>query len=233
MLPPRSVVQSATMERLSPEPLPGEPARVDEAAPNGTSTSHVLFRAPGGLAWTPGIYRLSVVWADDDGLHDRSWHAELRPGPVRELPRLLASARGWARYAGATGVILGTAEPLEGGPRSSAIRLLRLRSETEPSYPARTGVGCGGTVIDGRPGILGFAYPADHYASMADARILRPFLRRANVVLLTAAFGVRGLILVAPARYPTLPESTYRFTVGDGGDAQTYTVCLGMAAFDD
>ena len=233
VLPPRSVVMSATMARLAPEPFPVVPARVDEGARDGTPTSHVLFRAPDGGTWAPGVYRLSVVWADFDGLHEGSWHAELRPGPVRELPRLIAAARGWARYAGATGVILGTAEPLEGGPRSAAIRLLRIKPDLDPPYPAATGVGCGGTVVEGRPGILGFAYPADHYAATATARILLPFPRRQDQVVLTAAFGVRGLILVAPARRPTLSGASYVFTVGKGIDAQDYALCLGMSAFDD
>ena len=229
MLPPGSVVQSAKVERLAPGPLPGVAPRV----PTDAQAAHVLFRNPGGGAWTPGVYRLAVVWADADGLHDRSWHVELRPGPIRYFPRMLAAAQGWARYAGATGVILGTAEPLVGGPRSSVIRLLRLRPEIEAAYPAPTGVGCGGTVVDGRPGIIGLAYPADRYASRASARILLPFKRRANQVVFTAALGLRGLVLVAPARSPTLAAATWRFTVGAGRDAVVYALCLGMALFDD
>ena len=125
MLPPGSVVQRSSVRRLAPEPLPGEPERVrdDEAA--GNPTAHVLYRAPGGGAWSPGVYRISIVWADSSGLHDRSWHLELRPGPLREQPSMLLAARAFARYAGSTGVVVGTAEPLEGGPRSVAIRLLR------------------------------------------------------------------------------------------------------------
>jgi hypothetical protein len=173
MLPPGSVVQSASMARLAPEPLPVVPPRVDDgAATAGAANAHVLFQAPDGRPWEPGTYQLSVVWADADGLHDRSWHAELRPGPLHAAPRLLAAARGWARYAGAIGVILGTAEPLEGGPRD-------------------------------------------------------------DQVMMTAAFGIPGLILVAPARSPTLASATYRFTVGNAQDTQSYAICLGMALFDD
>ena len=233
MLPPGSVVQSASIARLAPEPLAAVPQQVEDGAATGAPASHVLFHAPDGRAWVPGTYQLSVVWADADGLHDRSWHAELRPGPLQSAPRMLAAARGWARYAGATGVILGTAEPLEGGPRGAAIRLLRISPEPETAYPAPSGVGCGGTVVDGRPGILGFAYPADHYVTAAGARILLPYLRRDDQVMMTAAFGIPGLILVAPARSPTLASATYRFTVGNGEDTQSYAICLGMALFDD
>ena len=208
-LPAGSVVMEASVTRLAPEPLPVEPLRVDAGADGRTASAIALFRAPGGSGWEPGIYRLSMRWGDVEGLHDASWHVELRPGPVRETPRLLAAARGWARYAGSTGVILGDA------------------------YPASTDVGCGGTVIDGHPGIIGLGYPADRYETQASARILRPFLRRGDQVLMRAAFGVPGLILVAPARTPTLPNGTWRFRVGTGETARDYALCLGMATFDD
>jgi hypothetical protein len=235
MLPPGSVVQSARMERLAPEPLPGEPPRVEgllDDAGRPAPAEYVLFATPDGGSWSPGTYRLSVGWADADGLHERSWHLELRPGPVRVLPRLLAAARSWARYAGATGVILGMTEPLVGGPRSAVIRLVRLRPETA-TYPVESGIGCGGTVIDANPGVLGFAYPDDQYATTASAQILRPFLRRGEQVMLTAAFGLRGLIIVAPARRPALSHGTYRFTIGDGEHARDFALCLEMQSFDD
>jgi hypothetical protein len=144
----------------------------------------------------------------------------------------LSAARSWARFAGADGVILGMAEPLVGGPRSAVIRLVRLRPD-DAVYPVASGIGCGGTVIDGNPGILGFAYPDDHYASTASARILRPFLRRGDQVVMTAAFGLRGLILVAPARRPIVTPGTYRFTIGSSEEARDYVLCLGMETFDD
>ncbi|MEX1170480.1 MAG: hypothetical protein WEE50_10095 [Chloroflexota bacterium] len=231
-LPARSVVMAGSVTRLAPDPLPVEPQRVDAGADGRTPSALALFRAPGGSEWEPGVYRLSLRWGDVEGLHDASWHVELRPGPIRETPRLLAAARGWARYAGSTGVILGTAEPLEGGPRSVTIRLVRLRPDTT-AYPVTADIGCGGTVIDGNPGILGFAYPGDEYATTASARILLPFPSRRDQVMLTAAFGVRGLIIVAPARSPILAPGTYRFTIGDGERSRDYALCLGMATFDD
>ncbi len=99
-------------------------------------------------------------------------------------------------------------------------------------YPISTGIGCGGTVIEGRPGILGFTYPTGQHASTVKGRILRPFLRRDDQVLMTATLGVPGLILAAPARTATLPAATYEFRlVGDA--SESFTLCLGMASFDD
>jgi len=236
-LPARSVVMAASVTRLAPEPLAAEAQRVDAGADGRTPSALVLFRAPGDSEWGPGVYRVSVRWGDVEGLHDASWHAELRSGPLRETPRLLEAARGWARYAGSTGVILGTAEPLEGGPRAATIHLVRLRTApgtgVEEPYPASSGVGCGGTVIDGLPGIIGLGYPPDRYETEVNGRILRPFLRRGDQVMLGAAFGLPGLILVAPARTRTLPHGTWRFTVGTGGTAQAYALCLGMDSFGD
>ena len=168
-LPARTLVTEAEIERVAPEPLATNPVRVDPGAEPGTPTSLVLFEAPDG-AWTPGVYRLSLVWADFEGLHRGSWHVELRPGPAREFPRLLAAAQEWARFAGATGVILGTFEPL-GRSTIGAIEFVPLLPETA-EYPVPTGIGCGGTVIGGRPGILGFAFSADHDASRVTGRIV-------------------------------------------------------------
>jgi hypothetical protein len=231
MLPPRSVVMSARMERLAPEPLPGSDAVIDHSPNDRAPSSSVMFRAPTGTALTPGVYRLTVVWADSEGLHEESWHLELRPGPLRELPPLLAAARNWARYAGTSGVILGTVEPLGTGSTSSPIREIQLPATA--SYPASTGLGCGGTVIEPSPGILGFAYPPDDGASVVNARIERPFLRRDDQVLMSAYPGVPGLVLAAPARIASLPGADWVFTVRAGGDDLEYALCLGMSTFDD
>jgi hypothetical protein len=42
----------------------------------------VVFRAPGGGTWLPGVYRLDVSWTAADGLRQSSYHLESRPGPV-------------------------------------------------------------------------------------------------------------------------------------------------------
>jgi hypothetical protein len=232
MLSPRSVVRSARLERLAPGPLPDPRLVIDHTPKEGAPSSSVMFRAPTGTAWPPGVYRLTVVWADFEGLHDESWHAELRPGPVRGLPAMLGAARGWARYAGTTGVILGTTESLGTGSTSSPIRDIPLRPATA-AYPASSGVGCGGTVIEESPGVFGFAYPADRQATVVNARIERPFLRRDDQVLLTADPGIPGLVLAAPARIASIPGADYVFTVRTTDGDLEYALCLGMATFDD
>ena len=229
-LPARSEVIEAAMTRLAPEPLLMAPRRVDPGA-TGMPSGVVLFTAPDGAAWAPGVYQMTVGWVDVDGTHERSWHVELRPGTVRQTPHLLAAARGWARFAGENGVILGSVDAAAAGGPADPIQLVRLRPDAA-EHPVATGIGCGGdTVMGGHPGILGFAYAADHYASSVKGRILRPFLRRDDQVLMTAAFGVPGLILAAPANSPTLPAATYEFRVSGDEAIDVYTLCLGMAYF--
>jgi hypothetical protein len=242
LLPRGSVVTSAEVERLAPEPLPGEPIRVDGSGPGGSDDAlypHVLFAAPGTEGWQPGTYRLGVTWTDAEGTHETSWHVELRPGSdhevsrLHEVPRLLAAARGWARYAGSTGVLLGTAEPLEGGPGSSTIRLVRYGSGAPGAESAARGAGCGDTFVDGRPDLVGFAHPADRASSSARFSVLLPPLRHEDVTALVASAGVPGLIVVAPATSATFPAAAYRLTVGEGDQALTYALCMSIADFED
>jgi hypothetical protein len=240
LLPPGSVVASADVEQLAPEPLPGEPIRIDGSRPNDDALHpHVLFGAPGTGGWRPGTYRIDVAWTDAEGTHEASWHVELRPGSDHEVsrfdevPRLLAAARGWARYAGSTGVLLGTAEPLEGGPGSSTIRLVRYGSGAAGAETAARGAGCGDTFVDGRPDLIGFAYPTNRASSSARFNVLLPPLRHEDVTALVASAGVPGLIIVAPATTTTFPAAAYRLTVGEGDQALTYALCMSIADFED
>jgi len=50
-------------------------------APDGRSP-YVIFRAPGGASWLPGVYRLDVTWSSPAGPRNASYHLELRPAPT-------------------------------------------------------------------------------------------------------------------------------------------------------
>ncbi len=226
-LPPGSVVQRSSVKRLAPEPLPVDPelVRDDRATPG--STAHVLYRAPGRGAWAAGVYQVSVAWTDSAGRHAGSWLVELRPGPVRELPSMLLAARGFARYAGSSGVVVGTAEPLEGGPRSVAIRLLRTSPEpASPTIPRRDRVPCDGVRIDAFAGVIGLAGPPGAPPPNVMARVLFEFNRSGEQPLLTAAGDVPGLTLFAPAGVPPLPSDAYQLRVDDTTNPIGPTVCL-------
>ena len=228
VLPAGSVVGQSSLVRLAPDPLPGNPELVADDAAAPRQAAHVLYRAPGGGAWTPGVYRISIQWTDSTGRHDRSWHVELRPGPVRELPPMLLAARGYARYAGSTGVVVGTAEPLEGGPRSVAIRLLRAGQAGGTGIPLRDRVPCDGVRVDGLSGVIGLAGPVGDPPAMVAARVLFEFNRSTEQPLLTAAGDVPGLTLIAPAGRPPLPSDAYQLRVDDTTNPTGASVCLSL-----
>ena len=50
---------------------------------------------------------------------------------------------------------------------------------------------------------------------------------------MTAAFGVPGLVLAAPARISSLPAANYEFMVHADDFAEVFSLCLGMQSFDD
>ena len=43
-------------------------------------TPFVVFAAPDGGVWPPGVYAVTVDWTDAAGSHHGTWHVELRPG---------------------------------------------------------------------------------------------------------------------------------------------------------
>ena len=228
-LPPGSTVVRSSIRRLAPDSLRIEPELVPADA-SSTAPPHVLYRAPGsdGGVWTPGTYGISVVWTDASGRHDRSWHLELRPGPVRELPSMLLAARGFARYAGASGVVVGTAEPLEGGPRSVAIRLLHEGQATGTGIPLRDRVPCDGFRVDGLSGVVGLVGPVGRPTPSVAAHVLFEFNRSDAQPLLTATGDVPGLTLIAPVGEPPVPSDAYQVRVDDSTNPPGSSICLSL-----
>jgi hypothetical protein len=228
MLPLGSTLQRSVLRRLAPEPLPGAPELVVDDTNAEPGRANVLYRAPARGAWPPGVYQVSIVWADGAGVHDRAWHLELRPAQVGELPRMLLAARGFARYAGSTGVVVGTAEPLEGGPRSVAIRLLPAGKVSGAGIPPRDRVPCDGVRVDGLAGVVGLAAPVDAPPPAVAARVLFEFNRSGEQALLTATGDVPGLTLVAPAGEPPLPSDAYQLRVDDTTKPAGPSICLSV-----
>ncbi len=230
MLPPGSRVQRSAIRRLAPAPLGTDAELVQNvAATHGSLNPHVLYRPPGGGAWTPGVYRLSVLWLDSAGTHDQSWHIELRPGPVRELPPLLLATRGFARYAGERGIVVGTAEPLEGGPRSVAIRLLQSRSPASTAAPANDPVTCAGVRVDGFAGVAGVAYPVDAAPPSLTARAFYDSSRSFVQPILVAARNSPGLELVVLVEGAAPASFVYRLRIGGETGTPGTTACLWTA----
>lgn len=229
MLAPGSTVRSAWLQRLAPDD-PFDPPSLGGGLSNIHSRQpYVVFAAPDGGAWTPGVYAITVTWADGAVSHTETWHAELRPGPLPETPRLLAAVRAWARFAGASGFVLGSAEPVEGLPLAEAIRLIPARADDLLSPPVDDR-GCGRTRVPFYPGAVGFASRADAPPARVSAAVIDPDGRLVDQPLLSVGPTIPGLAVVAPANAPAFGTGTYKFALGDGPIVQRLTICLGAGS---
>jgi hypothetical protein len=231
ILPPGSLVHLSGVRRLVPEPLATDPELVVAPGAAATPAASVLYRAPGGGAWAAGVYQLSVAWTDATGLHDRSWHIELRPGPDRDAPSLLAAVRGFARYAGSSGVVLGVSEPLAGGSPSEAIRLVQPGIGGPNGFPDRDRVPCGGVPIPGIASIAGVAYPVDAGPPRVTGRALFEYTMSEEQPMVTAG-GIPGLMLVAPGGNGAATSDVYRARLSDDMRVIGATVCLSLTTGD-
>jgi hypothetical protein len=80
MLTAHAAVEAAAIRRLAPDPLPDPPDAAGGISDAQGRTPFVVFPAPDGEVWTPGVYAVSVDWNDAAGRHHGTWHVELRPG---------------------------------------------------------------------------------------------------------------------------------------------------------
>ena len=197
------------------------------------SVSFVAFAPRDGSAWTPGVYALTVAWDDADGDHEGTWHVEVRPGPVTATPVLLAATRAWSRFVGSNGVLLGVPQPLSGSD-PLGVTLLEITPQDEPGYPGLSGsdlIGCGATLIQGRPEVIGIVGDPASDLTPVTSRILYPVpgCRAAR----DPDRGRRraGLTLAAPVMTAELGgPASYGFRAGTTDDAPGYTICIGFAA---
>ncbi len=231
VLPPGATVRSAVLQRLAPF--------ADSVEDGGTMTttsgnqlSFVAFARPGGSAWRPGVYALRVEYDHDEGPHDLTWHVELRPGPVRAEPLLLSATRAWVRFAGSSGILFGTTASVDGESGSSAIRLLDIVPQATRRYEGMSGsrlFGCGETLIQGGPTIIGFVGPETADLAPVTSVILFPFAENGPLPVLTAAGAVPGLALTVPLHTSEFGgPASYGFRAGSAPDATGYTICIGM-----
>lgn len=228
-------VRAASIERLAPGPMRNGPMAIGGGSIDRRDAEPwVVFAARRGDAWAAGVYRIDVAWSDDTGVHDASWHIELRPGPYTGPPALLALARAWARHAGATGLVVGRAEPLEGGPRSSAIRLLKLVDADQVSGLRPVDAWCRGTVVRGSPAAFGLAHPVDDPWNVTQVGWVDASLRGMGDLATVQANGVvPGLTLIAPADGASFLPGMYRISVESRQGPRTFAMCVGLPGTAD
>lgn len=231
-LPAYSTVRTASVRRLAPL---GDASPRDRQNAIGSLApiSFVAFSPRVGETWRPGVYAMSVAWDDGDGPHDRTWHVELRPGPLPATPVMLSATRAWARFVGSSGVLLGSTGGLT-APDPLGIRLVDIVPQIQPGYPGLSGsdvLGCGATIIRGRPEVIGIVGRSDQSLAPVASRVLYPFPDVGPLEVLTASGAVPGLTLVAPVVTAEFGgQASYGFRAGTEPDAPGYTICIGMIA---
>ena len=79
-LRPDAWLISADIRRLTPGATAFEAPPPIERPQRATGAPFVVFAAPGGGTWRPGIYAMTVAWTDGGAPVTATWHVELRPG---------------------------------------------------------------------------------------------------------------------------------------------------------
>ncbi len=211
ILPPTSLVRSASLRQLAPH---GGPIQYLGEGSLGR-VPVVGFRPAGGGTWPPGVYALTVDWLDGAREREGTWHVELLPGPLREEPVLLTATRTWARHVGSSGILLGT-------PENWALY---------EGFDGSNVIGCGKTGVRGRPTVIGFVGPGDAVLTPVSSTMLFPFSDAGPLPLLTASGSVPGLTIVAPVLTAAFGgPASYGFRAGRTDAAPGYTVCIGLVA---
>jgi hypothetical protein len=219
MFPVGASSPNATLRRLVPdgnfeEPRRAPGIRFDDAG----RWPYMLFRAPGGGAWPAGVYGVEAGWTDAAGTHRASYAVELRPGRQATPPPALAAARALANRAGSDGVL--------GIPRWPVDGLRRAFVEgVDLTCGAR-----GSMLPTGeQPALLAIGHPVGVDVSTARLELLLDGGRTRSMPVLIARDVVPGLSLLAPASGQAFPTGVHRLDVGDGADARTTRVCIGVA----
>ena len=232
VLPAYSSVRTAEVHRLAPFDDSGEIIR-ETGIVTLSKVSFAVFAPRSGAVLRPGVYSLSITWDDADGSHSETWHVELRPGPLPDPPVLLTATRAWAHFAGSHGVLLGTTESLDGTSQTASIRLLDMTPQTGSQYPGLSGsdlLGCGDTIIDGRPTLIGIVGPPGQDLTPVIASILYPLADTGRLRILTASGAAHGLVLISPVAATEFEgPAAYGFRAGTGPKAPGYTICIGLA----
>jgi hypothetical protein len=83
MLPSGASIEAASLVRLAPDGSFVAPPMSRGNSDRRGRSPFVLFEAPEGEVWTPGVYSISVDWTVGAFTHRDTWHAELRPGPAQ------------------------------------------------------------------------------------------------------------------------------------------------------
>lgn len=216
LLPPGTTDATAVLRRLAPDTdLGGVRRAVGLRSARERQTPYVIFRAPDGQAWPPGVYRIDAEWTDATGPRTRSYALELRPGPVQAYPDLLRAVRAFRADAGTDAVV-------------------GLTADQEPhdlSCAANDPAGPTSATTDPMiaPRVIGLGHAVGAVPSRIRLERLSDGPGSADQPILVARGATPGLSLVVPKHAEAFPPGAYRLTVGEGGAARSVAICAGAA----
>ena len=233
LLDPGASALNATIRRLAPDDGPVlESTRAVglRFGTEGDRAPYVVFRAPGGVAFAPGVYAIDAAWTTTaGGREEATYNVELRPGPERLAPALLEAARVYASQTGVDALVI--AGPDYGTGYGSLISVLPLVPESgEAAYGD---IGCDSEApisLSGRPRVIGVAHADGAAPQQANARLLFQGGRELDVPLLLSPDAAPGMSLLAPAEGPDFVPGVYRLRLRSEGVARSVIVCLGAFA---
>ena len=233
LLDPGASALNATIRRLAPDDGPVlESTRAVglRFGTEGERAPYVVFRAPGGVAFAPGVYAIDAAWTTTaGGREEATYNVELRPGPERLAPELLEAARVYAPQTGVDALVI--AGPDYGTGYGSLISVLPL--VTGSSEGAYRDIGCDSASpisLSGRPRVIGLAHAAGAAPEDVQARLLFQGGRELGVPLLLSPDAGPGMSLLAPADAPDFVPGVYGLTLRTDGVDRSVTVCLGAFA---
>jgi hypothetical protein len=230
LLDPGASALNATIRRLAPDDGPVlESTRAVglRFGTEGERAPYVVFRAPGGVAFAPGVYAIDAGWTTTaGGREEATYTVELRPGPVRLAPELLEAARVYAPQVGVDALVI--AGPDYGTGYGSLISVLPLvPGSGEGTY---RDIGCDSSTpisLSGRPRVIGLAHAAGAAPEAVRARLLFQGGRELAVPLLLSPDAAPGLSLLAPADAPDFVPGVYGLNLRTDGVDRSVTICLG------
>jgi hypothetical protein len=232
LLDPGASALTATIRRLAPDDGPTlETTRAVglRFGTDGDRAAYVVFRAPGGVAFAPGVYAIDAAWTTAEGRQEATYNVELRPGPERLAPELLEAARVYAPQTGVDALVI--AGPDYGAGYGSLISVLPLvPGSGDGTY---RDIGCDSSApipLTGRPRVIGLAHAVETAPQEVGARLLFEGGRELDVPLLLSPNAAPGMSLLAPADGPDFVPGVYRMTLRAEGVTRSVTVCLGAFA---
>ena len=208
LLPAGAQDVTATLHRIAPVAAALDaPRALGVRLTGGAPSPYLIFHAPNGTPWSPGMYRIQADWTLDGEPVAGAWDLELRPGPKVTGSSLLHAARRLATAAGPGDVV---------GHVGSSPRVVDLRCPDDR------------VVLDEPPTVIGLGHSVGAPPASVSARLMLGAGRTVEVPILVAREAWPGLTIMVPAVDRPFSNGAYRLDLQGQEAPATRIVCLGV-----